>query len=175
MMIGAGLLILGLSGLFVISQPGVSNERNLEISAIPVAVEYPAPKLELFDLEGKPVSLENLRGNIILVNNWATWCPPCKEEMPVFEDFYQEHKQEGFTIIAVEAGQSEAEVASFVNSYQLSFPIWLDPQNKALDAFRNQRLPSSYLIDRVGTVRMAWTGEITRKTLDQYVTPFLEE
>lgn len=174
-MVGIGLLIFGLAALFILTKSGASNGRDMEISAIPVPVEYPAPKLELFDLEGKQVSLDNLRGNVILVNNWATWCPPCKEEMPIFEEYYQEYKHKDFMIVAVEAGQPQAEVASFVKSFQLSFPIWLDPQTKALDAFRNPRLPNSYLIDRDGMIRLAWTGGITRKILDQYITPFLED
>jgi cytochrome c biogenesis protein CcmG, thiol:disulfide interchange protein DsbE len=175
LMIGGGLMIIGLAAMFMLSTSGILTARDMELSAIPVAVEYPAPQLELFDLEGKPGSLANLRGDVILVSNWATWCPPCKEEMPIFEAYYQEHKQKGFTIVAVEAGQSRTEVASFVKSYQLSFPVWLDPQSKSLDAFRNPKLPNSYLIDRDGMIRLAWTGGITKKILDQYVTPFLED
>jgi cytochrome c biogenesis protein CcmG, thiol:disulfide interchange protein DsbE len=175
MMVGVGLLIFGLSALFVLSKPAASTSSKGEFSVKPVAVEYPAPELELFDLDGKLVSLEKLRGSVILVNNWATWCPPCKAEMPVFEQYYRENKQKGFTIVAVEAGQPKAEVASFAKNYQLSFPIWLDPHSKALDAFRNSRLPNSYLIDRNGIIRLAWTGGITHNILDQYVTPFLEE
>jgi thiol-disulfide isomerase/thioredoxin len=175
MLIGIGLLILGLVAFMILPKPGSSADSKDEFSAIPVAVEFSAPSLSLTDLQGNPVDLEDYLGQVILVNNWATWCPPCKAEMPTFEAFYQEHKVQGFTIVAIEAGQPQAEVANFVNSYKLSFPVWLDANNKALDAFRNQRLPNSYLIDRDGIVRLAWTGAISRQMLDKYVTPFLED
>jgi thiol-disulfide isomerase/thioredoxin len=175
LLIGVGLLILGLAAFIILPKPGSTGESNEEISAVPVPVEFSAPALSLIDLQGNSVALQDYHGEVVLVNNWATWCPPCKAEMPTFEAFYQEHQGKGFTIIAIEAGQSQAEVARFVNSYKLSFPVWLDTHSKSLDAFRNQRLPNSYLIDRDGMVRLAWTGAISRQMLDKYVTPFLED
>jgi thiol-disulfide isomerase/thioredoxin len=174
-LIGLGLLLLGLAAFIVLPKPPATSDSKDEISAIPVEVEFQAPNLSLSDLQNKPASLEDYRGMVVLVNNWATWCPPCKAEMPTFEAFYQEHKEKGFIIVAIEAGQPQAEVAEFANSYKLTFPIWLDPHSKALDAFRNQRLPSSYLVDREGTVRLAWTGAISRQMMDEYITPFLED
>jgi cytochrome c biogenesis protein CcmG, thiol:disulfide interchange protein DsbE len=175
MLIGIGLVILGLVAFMILPKPNSSADSKDEFSAVPVTVEYSAPSLSLEDLQGNQVALEDYLGQVVLVNNWATWCPPCKAEMPIFEAFYQENKVNGFTIVAIEAGQPQAEVANFVNSYKLSFPVWLDANNKALDAFRNQRLPNSYLIDRDGIVRLAWTGAISRQMLDKYVTPFLED
>jgi cytochrome c biogenesis protein CcmG, thiol:disulfide interchange protein DsbE len=175
LLVGVGLVVLGLAAFMILIKPGSTAARQDEISAVPVTVEFSAPSLSLIDLQGNQVALEDYRGQIILVNNWATWCPPCKAEMPIFEAFYQDHKDKGFTIVAIEAGQGQAEVAGFVNAYKLTFPIWLDAHNKALDAFRNQRLPNSYLVDRDGTVRLAWTGAISRQILDKYITPFLED
>jgi len=175
LLVGVGLVVLGLAAFMILIKPGSTAARQDEISAVPVTVEFSAPSLSLIDLQGNQVALEDYRGQIILVNNWATWCPPCKAEMPIFEAFYQDHKEKGFTIVAIEAGQGQAEVASFVDGYKLSFPVWLDAHSKALDAFRNQRLPNSYLIDRDGTVRLAWTGAISRQMLDKYITPFLED
>jgi cytochrome c biogenesis protein CcmG, thiol:disulfide interchange protein DsbE len=175
LLFGIGLVVFGLAAFMILIKPGSTAARQDEISAVPVTVEFSAPSLSLIDLQGNPVALEDYRGQIILVNNWATWCPPCKAEMPIFEAFYQDHKDKGFTIVAIEAGQGQAEVASFVNAYKLTFPIWLDAHNQALDAFRNQRLPNSYLVDRDGTVRLAWTGAISRQMLDKHITPFLED
>ena len=109
------------------------------------------------------------------MNNWATWCPPCKAEMPTLQAYFEAHQAKGFTIIAIEGGEPVSEVADFVRQYGLSFPVWPDVNGKSMDAFRNLNLPNSYLIDREGTVRLAWTGAISRSILEEYVTPLLED
>lgn len=95
--------------------------------------------------------------------------------MPTLAAYYNEHTSEGFTIIAVEAGDSIEGVAQFAQSHGLKFPVWLDPDGASLRAFGNGTLPNSYVIDRSGTVRYAWTGEINRVMLEKYVTPLLAE
>jgi peroxiredoxin len=124
---------------------------------------------------GNPVSLSQFSGQVMLVNNWAIWCPPCKAEMPVLQTYYDDHKERGFTIIAIEAGEPVADVQAFTKQYGLTFPVWPDPSTKALVAFRNSSLPSSYVIDRSGQVRYTWTGAISRDMLEKYVTPLMEE
>jgi peroxiredoxin len=145
------------------------------LSAVPAAVNYPAPDLALLDLQGAPVSLEDYRGSVVLVNNWATWCPPCKEEMPTLQAYFDEHRSQGFTIIAIEAGEPPDEVQAFVQDFGLTFPVWPDPTLQATAAFRNPGLPTSYVIDRQGAVRLAWAGAINRQMLEKHVTPLLEE
>lgn len=140
-----------------------------------LSVSYPAPELSLEHLDGRMESLADYRGEVILVNNWATWCPPCKAEMPVLEAYYEDHADQGFTIIAVEAGDPKDTVAQFVDAYGLQFEIWLDPRGASVRAFGNGSLPNSYVIDRSGTVRYAWTGEVNRQMLEKYVTPLLIE
>jgi len=172
-LIGAGLIVLGVAALVALPDAGILADDDL--SAIPVAVDYPAPELQLNDLGGNPVSLADHLGEVVLVNNWATWCPPCKAEMPALQAYYEDHRDQGFTIIAIDAGEPAADVARFVKSYALTFPIWLDPTQVAEVAFRNPGLPSSYVIDRKGNVRLAWTGAIDQATLEKYVTPLVEE
>jgi cytochrome c biogenesis protein CcmG, thiol:disulfide interchange protein DsbE len=140
-----------------------------------VEVSYPAPELSLTDLEGKPVSLQDLQGTVVLVNNWATWCPPCKAEMPTLQAYFEEHRKKGFTIVAIDAGDPVAEIVEFVQEYGLTFPVWPDASMKSIAAFRNPGLPSSYVIDRGGTVRLAWAGAVSREMLEKYVTPLLKE
>jgi thiol-disulfide isomerase/thioredoxin len=152
----------------------VSESGNFP-SLIPVEVNFPAPELNLTHIDGSEVSLQDHRGKVILVNNWATWCPPCKAEMPTLQAFYQEYVDKGFVLVAIEAGEPAEEVIQFVENYGITFPVWLDPSNLALTAFRNSALPSSYVIDQDGIVRLAWSGAINRSTLEQYVTPLLEE
>jgi peroxiredoxin len=178
-----GILILAVMGIAlvvigVLLWGGLRRLRLTDggaLSAIPVLMDYPAPELTLTDLQGKNVSLRDYHGQFVLVNHWATWCPPCKEEMPVLQAYYESHKDQGFTIVAIEAGQPVAEVADFVEEYGLTFPVWTDARLMAIAAFRNPGLPSSYLIDRKGMVRMAWAGAISLETLEEYVTPLIEE
>jgi thiol-disulfide isomerase/thioredoxin len=138
-------------------------------------VNYPAPELALENVNGKLESLADYGDQVVLVNNWATWCPPCKAEMPTLVDYYNEHNDEGLMIIAVEAGEPKDEVMVFVKKFEMPFAVWLDPKGLATSAFKNGSLPSSYVIDRSGTVRLAWTGEISREMLEKYVTPLLSE
>jgi cytochrome c biogenesis protein CcmG, thiol:disulfide interchange protein DsbE len=175
-LLGAGLLMLGVTAGLILLRPASKGGASAPVlSGAPALVEFAAPEIELTDLHGNAVSLSQMRGQVLLVNNWATWCPPCREEMPVLEAFYQKNRDKNFTLIAIDAGDTREDVASFVETYGLSFPVWLDPQQSAIRAFRNPALPSSYVIDRDGTVRMFWTGAVTMQALESYLAPLLEE
>lgn len=175
-LVGAGLLIFGGLAFFLLPNDSAAESRSLEqASTIPVAVDYPAPDLNLSDIRGNQSSLKDYQSQVVLVNNWATWCPPCRAEMPTLKEYFEVHREKGFTVIAIEAGDPVSEVARFVDDNELSFPVWADPDQKALAAFRNMALPNSYVIDRGGQVRLTWTGAISREKLEQYVTPLLEE
>jgi len=172
-LVGVGLVVVGVAAWVLL--PRLITRGQASISAVPALVNYAAPELKLTDLQGNPVSLADYRGMVVLVNNWATWCPPCKEEMPTLQAYYEAHRGQNFTIIAIEAGEPANEVADFVQRYGLTFQIWTDPTLKATVAFRNPGLPSSYVIDTSGKVRLAWAGATSREALDQYVTPLLEK
>ena len=176
MLAGAGLILLALALVVLVRQPGNTDntsEGGLP-SSIPGQVNYPAPELGLTSVGGVPASLADYRGQVILVNNWATWCPPCRAEMPELEAYYQAHKNNDFTLIGVSAGDTQAQVENFVHKYGVTFPMWLDPTGKSLHAFQTDYLPSSFVIDSTGTVRLAWAGAISLESLEEYVTPLLE-
>ena len=173
---GVGLILVEIA-LFLLwsrneAASGLASSSNGN-SVVPVSVNYPAPQLSLQNINGDTNSLEDFRENVVLVNNWATWCPPCKAEMPTLEKYYETHAQEGFTIVAIEAGDAKDQVVQFTESFNLKFPIWLDPKNDSLSAFGNGNLPNSYVIDRQGMIRYAWTGEINLAMLEKYVTPII--
>jgi peroxiredoxin len=172
--IGIGIFLVALAILLMASPRSQSKSVSLS-SVVPVLVNYAAPELSLENINGETESLADYRDNVVLVNNWATWCPPCKAEMPTLAAYYNEHHAEGFAIVAIEAGESVDVVSQFVQSYNLKFPVWLDPNNASLKAFGNGSLPNSYVIDRSGTVRYAWTGEINREMLEKYITPLMRE
>lgn len=176
--VGAGLFIAGIALLLLLTQNEGSTSAqssSSDRSVTPMEVNFAAPELALENLDGETQSLADFEGNVVLVNNWATWCPPCKAEMPSLKKFHDAHAEQGFTVIAVEAGDGFEEVLAFAQSYDLTFPVWLDPNGAALDAFKNGSLPNSYVIDRTGTVRLAWTGEISLAMLEKHVTPLIEE
>jgi cytochrome c biogenesis protein CcmG, thiol:disulfide interchange protein DsbE len=178
--VGIGLVVLSfVFVLFVLAQNGKSQQQSADSGnrryVVPVAVKFPAPELALENVQGWNESLSSLKGQVVLVNNWATWCPPCKAEMPTLAKYYNDHSSEGMMIVAVEAGEPKEQVQDFVDAFNLPFKIWLDPDGDALRAFNNENLPSSYVIDRSGMVRYAWTGEINREMLEKYITPLLNE
>ena len=119
--------------------------------------------------------MTDYRDKVVLVNNWATWCPPCKAEIPTLEAYYKAHSRDGFVIIGIEAGEPQGEVLGFVKGADMTYPVWIDLESASLNAFGIWTCPSSYVIDRKGTVRLAWVGEINREMLEKYVTPLLME
>lgn len=170
--LGIGMFILAAAAYFLLqNNAGTASD----LGAVPVKMDYPAPELSLNDLDGNPASLSDYRGKVILVNLWATWCPPCKEEMPALETFHRRHAADGFTVVAVNDGDPESDVIQFVKDYGLTFPVWLDPTYIATEkAFKTLNLPSSFVIDRNGRVVLSWVGGVNLRTLEQYVTPILD-
>ena len=173
--IGTGLILIGLVSLLFLSRPVISDAKDPGNGAVPVRVNFPAPSLELQDLHGEQVSLDDYEGYFILVNNWATWCPPCRAEMPTLQAYYNKHRNQGFTLVAIESGDPPRQVVEFTEQFNLTFPIWIDLEMKAIQGFRNQALPSSYLINKSGMVILAWSGAINQDNLEKYVTPLLED
>ena len=167
-MIGFGFLALGVAFMMKPGNPAPAASPQ-EFSTIPVKVDLPAPDLNLTTLDGANVSLSAFRGSVVLVNLWATWCPPCREEMPALQSFYDEHRSNGFILIAIDQGETSAEVNPFVEEFNLTFPVWLDPASQAGAAFNTMNLPSSYVIDRSGRIRLMWIGGISKANLDKYV------
>jgi peroxiredoxin len=174
--VGIGLVLVGFAAFFMLlGTKNTEASKPVSRSVVPMAVNYPAPELSLQNVNGKIESLINYRDKVVLVNNWATWCPPCKAEIPTLEAYYKTHNEEGFVIIGIEAGESQNDVFQFVQEHDMTYPVWFDRKNAAMNAFLNGSLPSSYVIDRKGTVRLAWLGEINQAMLEKYVTPLLKE
>jgi cytochrome c biogenesis protein CcmG, thiol:disulfide interchange protein DsbE len=176
-LMGAGLILAGaaLSTLVIDGRRQSGVVAADDLSVVPVEVDFPAPALSLPNVTGGRETLDEYRGRVVLVNNWATWCPPCKAEMPTLQAYHDAHASEGFSVIAIEAGSPAAEVREFAEAFGLTFPVWVDAETAALAAFKNAHLPNSYVIDRSGTVRLAWIGEISRAALEEHVTPLLLE
>lgn len=141
----------------------------------PMKVDYPAPTIQLTGIAGSTVSLNDHLGEVILLNTWATWCPPCRREMPDQEAFFHTHAEEGFVLLGVNVGEEMVILAQFVNTFQLTFPIWLDPDESALQSLNSFSLPYSIVIDREGIVRYAWSGATCSNVLESTISPMLRQ
>lgn len=174
MVVGIGSILL--AAVAFMELPASSADHTVSAdtrSSTPAEVNYPAPELALENIKGHTESLTDFRDRVVLVNNWATWCPPCKAEMPTLVAFYNDHAKDGLMIVAIEAGDPKDQVQKYAGIFQMPFSVWLDPNGKSGDVFKNHSLPNSYVIDRAGIVRLTWTGEINRAMLEKYVTPLL--
>lgn len=168
-MMGVGLVTTGIIALLLINDQPASG-ASFEFSAVPAEVNFSAPDLRLVTLEGMPATLNEYTGRVVLVNLWATWCPPCRAEMPTLQAFYEKHQEDGFVLLAINQEETHDVVEPFVQELGLTFPIWLDINYLAQQKFNAAGLPSSYVIDRSGRVRLMWIGGISRRNLDKYVT-----
>jgi peroxiredoxin len=113
----------------------------------------PAPAFIFPGLDGRTVDLKAYRGKVVFLNIWATWCPPCRDEMPSMERLYRELKGEDFEILAVSVDRAgAAAVAPFMKKYQLSFPALLDPNGTTQDLYGTTGVPESFIINREGVI-----------------------
>lgn len=116
-----------------------------------VAVNRPAPDFTLPDLDGRTVSLSDYRGNVVVVNVWATWCPPCVDEMPSLEKLYREFKAESFAILAVSIDSAGvAAVAPFMKKHGLTFPALIDTQATIRTSYRTTGVPETFIVNKKG-------------------------
>lgn len=174
-MIGCGFLAVGISFMLLRGTGETAYASEQDFSAVPSQVNYPAPELNLTTLYGESVSLTDYKGSVLLVNLWATWCPPCREEMPTLQAFYEKYKNEGFILIAIDQGEIPEMVVPFVKELGLTFPVWLDMPSEAGRVFGTMNLPSSYVIDRDGQIRLMWIGGISKENLEKYVPKIIKE
>jgi peroxiredoxin len=136
------------------------------LMVLPVWGQHPAPEVDhvapdftLPDLEGNQISLSTYKGRVVLLNFWATWCPPCRLEMPTMEKAYRKYRDKGFEVVAVsvDAGPKSS-VKSFLRELGLSFQVLLDPDMEILRAYRGFSLPMTVVIDRQGVIRSRELG-----------------
>jgi len=117
--------------------------------------DFMAPEFSLQTLDGKTVTLSDLRGQAILVNFWATWCPPCKAEMPAMQKIYDDYKDQNFTILAINMTHQDevGNIPDFLNRYGLSFPVLLEESGQVAKTYQVRSLPTSFFIDPDGIIQ----------------------
>ena len=152
-----------LSGVLILSvllltsptaDPAPSPDLLATLLVQPFPEPLPAPALSLRGMDGRPLRLDHLKGQVVFINFWATWCVPCRQEIPVMERLYQDYRERGFAVVAVDFKETTAEIQRFVRELSLSFPIGEDPEGAAAHAFGVRGLPVTYLLGRDG--RILW-------------------
>lgn len=118
----------------------------------PITDPKPAPALRLIDLDGKVHDLAELKGKLVLVNFWATWCPPCRREMPSLERLHQRLEKQGLAVLAVDVGEDADTVFAFTGQLEPSpsFPILLDRDSRAMQNWKVKGLPTTFVVDPQG-------------------------
>jgi peroxiredoxin len=118
----------------------------------------PAPAFTLSELDGSQGALAQYKGQVVMVNFWATWCGPCQQEMPLLDQMYKKYKPAGFTLIGVNVDKEAPPVKELLARKPVSFPVMLDPANQVSKAYHVDEMPSSVIIDRKGEIRYIHRG-----------------
>ena len=152
---------------YFLSSPSVQARPQSERSAF-------APEFVLPSLDGRTVRLSGHQGKVILLNFWATWCPPCRAEMPSMERLYQAYRDRGLVILAISSDRmGRSVVEPYVQERGLTFPVLLDPGAEVFSQYGVRGLPTSYLLDRQGRVFSAdvgardWSGTAAREAVER--------
>lgn len=159
---------LGLQRLgYLLSAPAISPGEVQTRTSFPIDFTLP-------DLQGQPIRLSDLHGGVVLLNFWATWCPPCRAEMPSMSALYQEYREKGLEILAISSDVGGKEiVAPFIARLGLTFPVLLDPHNVVSTQLGVRGIPTSYLLDKQGRVvglevgARNWNAAKMRRRLEQ--------
>jgi cytochrome c biogenesis protein CcmG/thiol:disulfide interchange protein DsbE len=160
--------VLAIVGLLVFGLVNKGSSGLTVGDAVPVE---PLPRLE----GGGAESLADYRGRWVLVNFWASWCLPCREEAPALERFQREHGGPGFTVLGIDSRDLSSDGLGFVEEYGLSYPQLRDGDGDAADEYGTTGVPENFLIDPRGKVRVLVRGPITEEQLREEVAPLLPE
>ncbi|ONF45296.1 redoxin [Marinobacter lutaoensis] len=131
---------------------------GLPVAAVAEAIHTPAPDFTLASREGGNVRLEDHRGEVVMVNFWASWCGPCRQEMPLMNALYHKYRDLGFTILAVNVDEDRAAAQRFLDAVPVDYPILYDPDSTVSERYEVQAMPTTVMVDRDGNARYVHYG-----------------
>jgi cytochrome c biogenesis protein CcmG, thiol:disulfide interchange protein DsbE len=134
-----------------------------------------APDRPLSRIDGGVLSLESYKGSIIILNFWATWCPPCIKEMPLLESTYKKYREIGVIVIGVNYNEERDTVVDFIRKEGITFPVVLDKDLALTKTYRVLSLPVTFFIDREGIIRDKYRGELNEGLLREKIEPLISE
>ncbi|PKO17764.1 MAG: hypothetical protein CVU39_04595 [Chloroflexi bacterium HGW-Chloroflexi-10] len=134
----------------------------------------PIGDFSLSDILGNTHTLSEYQGKFVLINTWATWCPPCRDEMPDLEAYYRTYQDENFTILAINAGETGSVASAFAQLNNLTFPVLLDLEGETITAMGINGFPTSILVDPQGMVVHIHIGMFLPQDLEKEITPWLQ-
>ncbi|MCD6291139.1 MAG: TlpA family protein disulfide reductase [Anaerolineae bacterium] len=138
------------------------------------AVGHPAPDFEVIYPDGRHERLSDLKGRPVIINFWATWCPPCRAEMPELVQTYEDHKADQLVILGVDMQDPPQMVAAFVSQMGVSFPILIDSSGQIARAYQVRNLPSSIFVNREGIITARWIGLLRPEVLQKHLETILQ-
>jgi len=130
---------------------------------------HPAPDFTLQTMTGEPLALSDLRGKAVVLNFWATWCPPCRAEMPELQAAYAAYAPGGLVVLGVNQAEDRATVQAFLDELGLTFPVVLDTQYEAASRYSVNSLPTTFFIDRDGVIRDIVVGQMNAAVLSEHI------
>lgn len=129
-----------------------------------------APDFTLLTTENEELTLSDYQGKRVIMNLWATWCPPCIAEMPHLQSFYSDHKEEGIEVIGINLTESEAKkegVYQFINDFQLTFPVVFDEESQAANLYQVTTIPTTYILNSKGEIEQKIVGPMTYEIIEE--------
>jgi len=168
-LLGLGIGIVIFYGF--LKDDSVPKTSNLTQGSAPQPVpslDAPAPDFELSTLSGESIQLEDYRGKVVLLNFWATWCAPCRLEMPALQEHFEEHDGK-LAVVAINNAENPEDVRNFVEELDLTFDVLLDPEAEVQRLYQVRGYPTSFLVDADGVIRIQHIGLMTEGQLDSYL------
>ena len=147
------------------TSPSDQNKTNTILENVKIK----ATDFKLKDMSGKEVSLSDYKGKKVFLNFWASWCPPCKAEMPEMEKLYQETKDSDLVILAVNLAEDKSTVQNFIKDNQYNFPVLLDTDNAVASNYQVVSIPTSFFIDKEGNIVDKHIGTMSIENMKSYI------